>query len=177
MKKYLIVIFLVLFIYIPASAQFVLSPKTAYFNSNLKNHHCHYFDLSLDAMYAFKSGFTIMSTFDFPIVGNTEKPLEKYPTANGNFINSFMLGYTYKGIENLYITTTAGLSIGLAFLSHGYLFPLGIALQFDIQYYFNENFGISFALKEDALFLPYIKHSGFDFLNVNILKIGVAFKI
>ncbi len=177
MKKYLVVIFFVLFVYIPASAQFVLSPKTAYFNSNLKSNHCHYFDLSLDAMYVFNNGLTIMSALDFPIVGNAEKPLEKYPIANGNFISSFMLGYTYKGIENIYITTTAGLSMGLAFLPHGYLFPLGIALQFDLQYYFNKNFGISFAIKEDALFLPYIKHSGFDFLNVNMLKIGATFKI
>ncbi len=175
-KKYLVVIFLLLLTYIPLSAQFVLSPKTAYLNANLDSFHGHYFDVSFDAMYAFKNGFTIMSVHDFPIVGNGNDKYEKYPILGANFISSLLFGYTYRGIKNLYITTTAGLSTTLGIISYGYFIPLGISLQFDVQYYFNTNFGISVALKEDAIFLPHIKTYGADFLNVNILKIGAAFR-
>lgn len=109
---------------------------------------------------------------------------------------NFLLGYTYKGIKNLYLNFALGLgggvgswrikSIGALKISgeKGLLVMLGVPIQLGIQYFFTDKIGINLSVNDVLGTSMFIMRTGMDglsgnpgFMNNFTLKIGPVFRL
>ena len=184
MKKILLVILGTCFLCANMFAEFVISPTIGFsnfhstdllYNDGKKNTVSWTpmnFDVSLGTVT--ESGFTFLFSADFFAAG-TLKTVKEFSASveqkgvadfkGGPFVNGTpLLGYTYRGIDNLYLTFATGLNLGYGtlkvtkFTFAGITSPtlniklnlanIGIPFYIGAQYYFTEKIGVNLGIQD-----------------------------